>query len=149
MKTYTYATDGEAGTIEASDFSTACEQLAAMVTWEALFDGGWGWVQDSETGERYERGPLTPDDLTRDDLRVLAAIDQSARRGEIVYLPWSEAAEEAIRGECEDAADAIGLDDLRPYVDAWGVTEEGRSWRVRLTWGAGADCRVHHRGARG
>lgn len=138
MKTYTYATDGETGTIEAPDFSSACEQLAAMVGWAAMVDGGWGWVDDCDGQEaRYQRGPLTPDDLTRDDLRVLAAIDQSARRGEIVYLPWSEAAEEAIRGECEDAADAIGLDDLRPYVDAWGVTDEGRSWRVRLTWEGG------------
>ncbi len=84
MKTYTYATDGETGTIEAPDFSSACEQLAAMVGWAAMVDGGWGWVDDCDTGERYERGPLTPDDLTRDDWRVLAAIDQSARSGEIV-----------------------------------------------------------------
>jgi hypothetical protein len=109
-----------------------------MVTWEALADGGWGWVEDGDTGERYECGPLTPEGQTSDEVRARAAIDESARRGEIVYLPWSEAAEEAIRGECDDAVDAIGLDDDRLYVDAWGVTEEGRDWRVRLTAKDGA-----------
>lgn len=139
MTTYRYSTDGESGTIEASDFSAACERLAAMVGWAAMFDGGWGWVDDCDGQEaRYQRGPLTPDDLTRDDLRVLAAIDQSAKRGEIVYLPWSDATDETLRAECDDHAEATDLDTGERYMDAWGVDEDGHDWRVRLTAMGGA-----------
>lgn len=52
---YRYATDSETGTIEASDFAAACRQLDAMLTTDAILNGGWGWVEDVD-GDRYEVG---------------------------------------------------------------------------------------------
>jgi len=52
---FRFATDSETGTIEASCWNDACQQLHAMVTDQAIDNGAWGWVED-EDGERYEIG---------------------------------------------------------------------------------------------
>lgn len=55
IKTYTYRTDCELGTIEAESFADACAQLDALVPQAAIEDGGWGWVRDLD-GRLYEVG---------------------------------------------------------------------------------------------
>jgi hypothetical protein len=52
---YRYATDSEAGTIEAYDFASASRKLDEMLTDEAIEEGAWGWVEDVD-GERYTIG---------------------------------------------------------------------------------------------
>jgi hypothetical protein len=49
---YVYATDGDSGTITATDFDDAKRQLVEMFTEEILADGGSGWVDDVD-GTRY------------------------------------------------------------------------------------------------
>ena len=49
---YRFATDSEHGTIDATSFAEAIEQLKAMLPAEAVADGGWGWVE-SHYGERH------------------------------------------------------------------------------------------------
>lgn len=52
---YAFATDGESGTIEATDFADAKRQLDEMFSEDTLADGSWGWVQDTD-GYRYTVG---------------------------------------------------------------------------------------------
>jgi hypothetical protein len=51
--TFRFATDSEAGTIEAADFAAACQQLRDMLPAAAVADGAWGWVEDTD-GIRYK-----------------------------------------------------------------------------------------------
>ncbi|MGA1384350.1 MAG: hypothetical protein ACO32S_05530, partial [Steroidobacteraceae bacterium] len=55
---YTYRTDSELGTLIAPDFAGACRQLDDMMTMDVLRDGAWGWVDDCESDDHYEVGPL-------------------------------------------------------------------------------------------
>lgn len=52
---FPFATDDVSGTIKAESFEEACEQLEAMLTEEALADGAWGWVENSD-GQRHTIG---------------------------------------------------------------------------------------------
>ncbi len=52
---YAFATDGESGIIEASDFSDAKQQLDEMFSEDTIADGAWGWVRDVD-GYRYTIG---------------------------------------------------------------------------------------------
>lgn len=52
---FPFASDSESGTIRAESFAEACEQLEAMLTEEALSDGAWGWVENTD-GQRHKIG---------------------------------------------------------------------------------------------
>lgn len=54
MKTYDYKTDAESGEVEADSLIEAVEKMRseARLTPRAIADGGWGWVEDPDTGAR-------------------------------------------------------------------------------------------------
>jgi len=52
---FNFATDSETGTIEATDFEDACQQLRDMLPAAVIADGAWGWVEDTD-GTRYKIG---------------------------------------------------------------------------------------------
>lgn len=62
------------------------------------------------------------------DPTVAAAIARSISHTEIVWLDWSAAAQDALRGECEDSVDAS--DTVQEF---WGADGDGAEWRVHLT----------------
>lgn len=55
MTSYKFATDSEVGEIDAKDFEAAKASLDMFVPQEAIDDGAWGWVEDTD-GDRYEIG---------------------------------------------------------------------------------------------
>lgn len=54
--TFDFATDSESGTVELESWDAACKWLTNEVSDEAIDDGGYGWIENPETGERFTRG---------------------------------------------------------------------------------------------
>lgn len=54
---YQFCTDSESGTLSAATYQDACEQLAEMVSPDAVQNGGWGWVEDHD-GSRMKIGNI-------------------------------------------------------------------------------------------
>lgn len=52
MKTFSYATDSENGTINAASLAEAYATLRARITDAMIEDGATLWVEDTDTGER-------------------------------------------------------------------------------------------------
>jgi hypothetical protein len=56
MNDYTYATDAEAGIVNAESLADAYDTLRSRITQEMIEDGATLWVEDIETGERITLG---------------------------------------------------------------------------------------------
>lgn len=55
---YRFATDSEQGHIYAKNWDEAQDTFRRMVPELAIENGGWGWIEDSASRDRVERGVL-------------------------------------------------------------------------------------------
>lgn len=69
MKTYTYQTDAVSGTVLARTGPNALRRVCRdeNVNARTRADGGWAWVEDAETHQRWYVDPLTTEARSRDD----------------------------------------------------------------------------------